>query len=96
MGNIVCAPLAMLLPNIAPLVQSLIRLYNFCIEESNTGMAPVQSKVVESLVRNVKHSWNTGSTDFDLVTIGKDGRPTSLLGQDHHFAGAGTANRNHC
>ena len=61
---------------------------------SNTRVAPIQSKVVDSLMRMVKHSRDTGSTDANLVIVGQDGRPTSLLCHVRHFDDAGTANRN--
>jgi len=77
------------LPKVVPLVESLIRLHNFCIDENDRGIASLQGKNLNNLTDTVRYSRvNERSTDAELVRIGADGRPSSLLGHGHHFADA--------
>ena len=80
------APLAIPLPKVAPLVESLVRLHNFCIDESDSVLPSIQSNSLASLTRTVRYSRAVGHDDSDLVHIGADGRPVPLLGHGHHFA----------
>ena len=82
------APLTVPLHKIAPLVESLIRLHNFCIDEDDTCLAPIKSQSLISLGQTVRCSRLVGGEDAERVEIGDDGRPASLLGHGHHFVDA--------
>ena len=86
--SILHAPLVVPLPKVAPLVNALIRLHNFCIDENDKAVASLQKKCLVSLTNNVSYSRHLGGEDAELVKIGADGRPTSLLGHGHHFRDA--------
>ena len=81
------APLTIPLPKVAPLIESLVRLHNFCIDESDVALLPVRSKNTDNLVRTVGWSKQFGD-DYELTQVGENGRPTALLGNGHHFADA--------
>ena len=72
----------------APLVESLVQLHNFCIEKHDNGVILIQEKSVQNLQRTVWFSKLTGGDDAELDNININGRPTSLLGHGHHFANA--------
>ena len=72
----------------APLVESLVRLHNFCIDKNDNGVISIQEKSVHNLKRTVWFSKLTGGDDAKLVNIDVNGRPSSLLGHGHHFTDA--------
>ena len=83
------APLTVPLLRIAPLIESLIRLHNFCINEQDTVIASVRNRSKNHLTKTV--NWarsDVGGEDTELVVIGADGRPSALLGHGHHFSDA--------
>ena len=86
------APLMVPLPRIAPLMEALIRLHNFCINEGDVKIAAVRGRSEDHLANVVKWVKNTngniGGADSELVHIGPDGRPSALLGHGHHFRDA--------
>ena len=82
------APLCCPLPKVSSLVNALFRLNNSCINENDTAVTSVQSKTLISLTKSVRNSHKLGGADSELVEIGDDGRPTSLLGHGYHFADA--------
>jgi hypothetical protein len=75
--SILRAPLALPLQKVGPLVESLVRLHNFCIDQNDNGVISVQDANVQYLKRAVKYSQLSGSDDSELVNIDASGRPTS-------------------
>ena len=82
------APLTVPTPKVAPLVESLVRLHNYCIDEDELEVVEVRSKNYDNLQRNVRLSRNVAGSDFEVAQFDEDGRPVSLLGHGHHFADA--------
>ena len=85
------APLIVPIPRIAPLVEVLICLHNFCIDQGDVKIASVRGRSEDHLtnvVRWVKTDSGHGGADSELVHIGPDGRPSALLGHGHHFRDA--------
>ena len=85
------APLTVPLPKIAPLVEALIRLHNFCINQEDIKIASVRGRTEDHLARMVRWAKSDnghGGADSELVNIGPDGRPSALLGHGHHFCDA--------
>jgi hypothetical protein len=83
------APLTVPLPKVAPLVESLIRLHNYCIDENETDSIEIRSRNYANLDRTVHLSREVGGgRDSSMVDFDDDGRPVSLLGHGHHFTDA--------
>jgi len=85
------APLTIPLPKVAPLVESLVRLHNFCIDENELDVIEVRSKSYANLDRNVRLARQVaggGCVTSSVVDFDDDGRPVSLLGHGHHFTDA--------
>ena len=79
------APLNIPLPKVPPLIESLIRLHNFCIDEKEINIITVENKNRNNLQRNVKIARKKDGGNSRLVDIDEEGRPVSLLGHGHHF-----------
>ena len=88
--SILHAPLVIPLQKVAPLVESLIRLHNFCIDENEDNIISVPKKNVDHLFRNVKYSKKDGGVDNSLVDFDEEGRPISLMDHGPNFADAST------
>jgi len=79
------APLNIPLQKVPPLIESLIRLHNFCIDENEIKIITVENKNRNNLQRNVKIAQKKDGGNSRLVDIDEEGRPVSLLGHGHHF-----------
>lgn len=82
------APLTVPLPKVAPMMESLVRLHNYCINEKEVSIASIQDVNYRNLNRNVRLSRQSGITESDIVEFDDAGRPTSLLNHGHHFLDA--------
>ena len=85
------APLTVPLPKVAPLVlESLISLHNYCIDENETDSIEIRSRnYATNLDRTVHLSREVGGgRGSSMVDFDDDGRPVSLLGHGHHFTDA--------
>lgn len=80
------APLVVPLPKVTALVESLIRLHNFCIGENDTIIPNVDARTSSNLNRNVRtcNIFGAGG-DYDVVELDDIGRPVSLLNYGLHF-----------
>ncbi len=88
------APLIFPIARVSPLVLSLVRLHNFCIDQREYVSMDVMGKNRFNLLANVKTSRLFGSgADADVVEFDEIGRPVSLLGCCHHFD---DAEKNRC
>ena len=81
-------PLAVLLQKMAPLVESLVQFYNFCINNSDNNVVSAQEKSAYNVRHAVWYSQLTGGNDAKLVNIDANSRPTSLLSHGHNFVDA--------
>jgi hypothetical protein len=80
------APLICPIAKVLPLVLSLVRLHNFCINQREYVSMGVMGKNCFNLLANVKTSRLFGSrADADIVEFDGIDRPVSLLGCCHHF-----------
>ena len=86
--SILRAPLTIPIPKVAPMMESLIRLHNYCINESEDTIVAIQDRNSRNLHRNVRISRELGGSDSCLVDFDDVGRPTSLLNHGHHFLDA--------
>ena len=82
------APLAIPTQKVAPLMESLVRLHNYCINENELDAIDVRSATYKNLQRNVYYSRQLGGMDQGVVSFDEAGRPVSILGHGHHFADA--------
>ena len=88
------APLTIPLQRVAPLIESLVRLHNFCINESEVQIDGLQARNVKNLHCNVWYSRQDGSADTNIVEFDGVGRPLSLLGHGQHFLDTSRYDRN--
>ena len=71
---------------VPPLVESLIRLHNFCIDMREDSNCDVMSRNRTNISYNAGHSKiNLVGADASVVEFDNIGRPTSLIGHGHHF-----------
>ena len=77
--SILRASLAVPLQKLAPLVESLMRLHNLCIDKNDNGVISIQEKSVQNLKRTIRFSKVTGCKDAELVNIDINGRPVLEL-----------------
>ena len=83
------APLVCPIAKVPPLVEALIRLHNFCIDQGEKKNYDVQRRNRNKIMRNAEHSSrNPVGEDAGVVELDELGRPTSLLGHGHHFTDA--------
>ena len=83
------APLLCPIAKVPPLVESLIRLHNFCIDQGERKNTDVLAKNRTNISRNAGHSMiNFVGEDASVVEFDHMGRPTSLLGHGQHFIDA--------
>ena len=83
------APLVCPIAKVPPLVEALIRLHNFCIDEGEKKNPDVRRKNRNKIQRNAENSpINPVGEDACVVELDELGRPTSLLGHGHHFTDA--------
>ena len=69
-----------------PLVESLIRLHNFCIDMREDSNDDVMSRNRTNISYNAGHSMiNLVGADASVVEFDNIGCPTSLIGHGHHF-----------
>ena len=80
------APLICPIAKVSPLVLSLVRLHNFCIDQNELTSMDVPRSYQYNLISTVKASRQFGSVaNADIVEFDELGRPVSLLGCCHHF-----------
>ena len=80
------APLLCPIAKVPPLVESLIRLHNFCIDMRESSNYDVMSRNRTNISYNAGHSMiNLVGADASVVEFDNIGRPTSLIGHGHHF-----------
>ena len=80
------APLICPIAKVSPLVLSLVRLHNFCIDQNELTSMNVPSNYRFNLLSNVKNAQKFGSgANTEIVEFNALGRPVSLLGCCHHF-----------
>ena len=80
------APLICPIAKVSPLVLSLVRLHNFCIDQNELTSVNVPSNYCFNLLSNVKKAQKFGSgVNTEIVEFDALGRPVSLLGCCHHF-----------
>ncbi len=66
---------------VSPLILSLVRLHNFCIDQIEFVSKDVPDKFCFNLIANVKISQKIGRVaNADTVEFDELGRPVSLLG----------------
>jgi len=83
------APLIIPLAKVGPLVEALIRLHNFCIDQNELSVFDVPNINNNNLTGNVAVSQLFGnSSDSEVAHLDVHGRPVSLLGHGHHFLDA--------
>ena len=83
------APLIIPLAKVGPLVEALLRLHNFCIDQSELSVFDVPKLNNNNLAGNVAVSQLFGNaSDSEVAHLDVHGRPVSLLGHGHHFADA--------
>ena len=83
------APLLFPIAKVPPLVESLIRLHNFCIDQGEKKSSDVLAKNRTNISCNAEHSMiNFVGEDASVVEFDHMGRPTSLLGHGQHFVDA--------
>ena len=82
------APLALPLHTIAPLIESLVILHNFCIDNDDTRAAPITHTSLISLAQTGRCVREVGREEVELVESSNHGRPVSLLGDGHNVADA--------
>ena len=83
------APLTIPIQKVAPLIESLVRLHNFCINENETMLLSLESRNADNLKRNVLYSQEFHSgRDAEFVEIDNEGRPASMIGNCSHFSDA--------
>lgn len=83
------APLLCPIAKVPPLVESLLRLHNFCIDQGERKNADVLAKNRINILCSAGHSRiNCVGEDASVVEFDHMGRPTSLLGHGQHFADA--------
>ena len=71
---------------VSPLVLSLVRLHNFCIDQNELTSVNVPSNYHFNLLSNVKNAQKLGSgANTEIVEFDALGCPGSLLGCCHHF-----------
>ena len=83
--SILRAPLTIPITKVAALVETLIRLHNFCIDEQENVVSSVVDVNVRNLHHNVHISREIGGRDAAVVDLDSLGRPTTMLGHGHHF-----------
>ena len=77
------------LAKVGPLVEALLRLHNFCIDQSELSVFDVPKLNNNNLAGNVAVSQLFGNaSDSEIAHLDVHGRPVSLLGHGHHFADA--------
>ena len=79
------APLTIPLPKVAPLVECLVRLHNYCIDEKELHIGSVQSENLINLTKNVRMARASGSKDDVMVSLDTEHCPVELLNNGHHF-----------
>ena len=80
------APLLCPIAKVPPLVESLIRLHNFCIDMRESSNYDVMSRNRTNISYNTGHSMiNLVGVDASVVEFDNIGCPTSLIGHGHHF-----------
>ena len=80
------APLICPIAKVSPLVLSLVRLHNFCIDQNELTSVNVPSNYRFNLLSNVTNAQKFGSgANTEIVEFDALGRPVSLLGCCHHF-----------
>ena len=80
------APLLCPIAKVPPLVESLIRLHNFCIDMREDSNYDVMSRNRTNISYNAGHSMiNLVGADASVVEFDNIGRPISLIGLGHHF-----------
>jgi hypothetical protein len=80
------SPLICPIAKVSPLVLSLIRLHNFCIDQNELTSMGVPAKNLINLAAAVEttHIFGRGN-DAEVVQFDELGCPVSLLGLEHHF-----------
>ena len=87
--GILRAPLIIPLAKVGPLVETLIRLHNFCIDQNELSVFDVPKSNNDNVAGNVAVSQLFGNaSDSEVAQLDVLGRPDSLLGHGHHFADA--------
>ena len=90
------APLTIPLLKVAPLIETLIRLRIFCIDEKQQDVFEILEANEFSLQSNVCVAQKFGGKNSDYSVVGLlNGRPKDLLGHGHHFADAGSRKHHH-
>ncbi|KAL7549984.1 hypothetical protein ACHAWF_013242 [Thalassiosira exigua] len=84
------APLTIPIEKVAPMMESLIRLHNFCINEGEAEVRTLQTKNVAYLEDTVSYAQKWAGKESDMVGVDEEGRPTSGLDECNHFADAPT------
>ncbi|KAL7535942.1 hypothetical protein ACHAWF_005314 [Thalassiosira exigua] len=82
------APLTIPIQKVAPLVEALVRLHNYCIDENEHNLLEPRSKVVAYLEASVSSCKDLSGKDSELVGLDAKGAPSSLLGEGQHFGDA--------
>ncbi len=83
------APLIIPLAKVGPLVEALLRLHIFCIDQNELSVFDVPKINKSNLAGNVEISQLFGNaSDAEIVDLDVHGHPVSLLGHGHHFADA--------
>ena len=82
------APLTIPIMKVAPLLESLVRLHNFCINKNEYLVTSLHDRNSRHLEFTASISRHIGGQDASVVDIDEYGRPKSLLGLGHHFADA--------
>jgi hypothetical protein len=81
------APLTIPLLKVAPLIECLVRLHNYCIYEKEISIDTVQRKYYSNLCQNLLYSQHFGgaAASDGVVDNNKYHRPVELLDNGHHF-----------
>ena len=84
------APLVVPHQKVSPLIESLVHLHNFCIDENTDTSSEAIEDVEDNNIAHLKRNIHVSSLLFDsgdqnIVDLDSAGRPTSLLDYGHHF-----------
>ena len=70
------------------MVESLVPLHNFCINEGESDITTIEGNNYMNLQRNTTIPDGLVGKDACVATIDESGRPVDLLHHGHHFADA--------
>ncbi len=88
LGNSPCS-FNYFLAKVGPLVEALLQIHNFCIDQNELSVFDVPKRNTSNLSGNYEISQLFGSVSVaEIVDLDVHGCPISLLGHCHHFADA--------